>query len=171
MTAHRGTEEVGAFMKAAARVMTLVVAAVLAGCSNSGGGVQGEPEAEPSGSPLLGTRWVLGGYGPATAPRAVPAGVEVTALFTRDADAVVGKVTGTAGCNRYHGSFNVSGHKIHVGRAAATRMFCAAPGGVMDLEAAFLSALEGAKRYHLAGETLRIFYDGGESVLTFSAGP
>jgi len=70
-----------------------------------------------------------------------------------------GKLTGHAGCNRFFASYEVSGERLRVGPIGATRMACEAP--AMELEAAFLAALEGADSFHRDGTVLQLFDDAG----------
>ena len=67
-------------------------------------------------------------------------GTEITATFTED-----GRLTGSAGCNNYTTSYTADKATIEIEPAAATRMFCPEPAGVMDQEAAYLSALAEAR--------------------------
>jgi heat shock protein HslJ len=62
-----------------------------------------------------------------------------------------GKISGTAGCNRFNGSFTVAGNIVTVGPMVSTRMMC--PEKQMVQEARFLSLLSGplTKRYTVEG--------------------
>jgi heat shock protein HslJ len=66
-------------------------------------------------------------------------GTVVEAAFGDD-----GHLTGSAGCNRYSAPYTRDGDRIAIGPVISTRMFCAAPAGVMEQEAAYLAALERA---------------------------
>ena len=70
------------------------------------------------------------------------------------------KVTGSGGCNRFSGSYGSGAGTIQFGPLASTRMACPA----METETAFLHALEGARRFRLAGRHLDL-EDGGGAVL------
>ncbi len=102
--------------------------------------------------------WVLDSYGDAETP---PAGVEVTAKFEDDV------VSGSAGCNRYQGSYETDGSDMTIGPVAATEMFCMDPEGVMDLEQDFLIAISTSETFEVEDGELRMNYPGG--VLTFAA--
>uniref|UniRef100_UPI004056DBFF META domain-containing protein n=1 Tax=Candidatus Electronema sp. TaxID=2698783 RepID=UPI004056DBFF len=54
-----------------------------------------------------------------------------------------GKVSGTAGCNRYFSSYaaSVSGETVSISALSATRMLCNEPEGIMAQEQRFLAAL------------------------------
>jgi heat shock protein HslJ len=56
-----------------------------------------------------------------------------------------GHVAGHGGCNRFFGSYQITGEQISIGPLGATRMACPEP--VMDLEMTFFSALEQARGF------------------------
>lgn len=88
----------------------------------------------------------------------LPAGVEITAQF---AD---GRVSGSAGCNKYFADYTVDGDKLTVSGVGSTKMFCGEPKGVMDQEALFLQAMEKAARFEIREQSLTVF-DAEEGVL------
>ena len=100
---------------------------------------------------LAGTSWVLVSLG------SIPVlpGTEITASFGTDR-----RISGSAGCNRYVGAYEVSGPGLEVGPLATTRMFCGDP-GVMEQEQRYLSALQNAA---LAA------VEGGQLLVTDAAG-
>lgn len=101
---------------------------------------------------LSGTSWIVTGYNNGRgAVVSVITGVELTADFGAD-----GVLSGSAGCNRYTATYEVSGTSLKIGPAAATRMACADPAGVMEQEAQFLQALATATTYRLAGDRLEL---------------
>lgn len=71
------------------------------------------------------------------------------------------RVTGSGGCNRLMGSYEVSGNDVHFGQLAGTMMAC--PAG-MDTEKEFLATLRQVSRWRIAGEHLE-FYDASGKVL------
>ena len=71
------------------------------------------------------------------------------------------RVTGSGGCNRQMGSYEVSGNDVHFGQLAGTMMAC--PTG-MDTEKEFLATLRQVSRWRIAGEHLE-FYDASGKVL------
>jgi heat shock protein HslJ len=91
-------------------------------------------------------------------------GVRVTAVFASDAD----RVAGSAGCNQYFGRAAVEGERIDVGDLGATKMFCTTE-GVMPQEAAYLSALDQATVYSVAGRQLFLGPVSGAVSLVFEA--
>jgi heat shock protein HslJ len=91
--------------------------------------------AQPQG--LAGTSWNVTGYNNGRqAVVSVLADTELTMTFAAD-----GRVSGSAGCNNFMGTYTMSGSALQFGPAAATRKMCAAP-GVMEQEQQFLKALE-----------------------------
>jgi len=103
-------------------------------------------------SDLGGTAWTVTGYNNGKqAVVSVIIGTELTADFT-----VNGKLGGSAGCNTYTASYEVTGRNIKIGPTATTRMVCSDPAGVMDQEAAYLTALGTAATYSIDGSKLEL---------------
>lgn len=92
----------------------------------------------------------------------VLAGVQVTATFNAD-----GTLTGSAGCNTYNATYSVSGSGISISPPSASQTFCGEPEGIMEQEAAYLSALPRASTYQISAGQLIIFDAGGAQVLTY----
>ena len=109
-----------------------------------------------SGDPLDGTSWELMAY---RKTRPIP-GTTITAIFED------GQVSGSAGCNSYSGSYQVSGDAITVGPTAITEMACLEPEGAMEQEMTFMDLLTNAQTFQLTDEQLQIFRADGEA-LTF----
>jgi heat shock protein HslJ len=65
-----------------------------------------------------------------------------------------GRVSGTAGCNRFNGTFDVDSNALTFGPMASTRMMC--PEKQMAQEAKFLALLSGkvTKRYSVEGNLI-----------------
>jgi heat shock protein HslJ len=72
-----------------------------------------------------------------------------------------GGVNGSAGCNTYSASYNVSGDTLFIGPPGATGQFCADPPGVMDQETAYLNALASASSFSMEGDQLYVTTGGG----------
>lgn len=88
------------------------------------------------------------------------AGSEATMLLAG------GAVTGTTGCNRYNGSYTLSGTDgIKFGPLASTMMACVGP--VMVQEQAFNAALTATTAYSLSGEVLTFKDAAGKELATF----
>lgn len=77
-----------------------------------------------------------------------------------------GKLTGSAGCNNYWAAYEVSGQEIEIGMAAATRMFCSDPPGLMEQEKVFLEALREIKSYRFSGKRLELLNANGAMAVT-----
>lgn len=106
----------------------------------------------PQPQSLSGTSWRVTGYNNGKqAVVSVLAGAEITAAFSED-----GKLSGSAGCNTYNTSFTTDGSSIQIGPAATTRMMCQTPEGVIEQEAAYLSAIQTAASYQLQGNSLTL---------------
>jgi heat shock protein HslJ len=101
---------------------------------------------------LAGTSWIATGYN--NGRQAVVSsinGTELTIQFGTD-----GRYSGSAGCNRFNGSFTQQGGRVTLGPAAATRRMCVEPKGVMEQEAAFLKALETATTARFEADRLEL---------------
>ncbi len=77
-----------------------------------------------------------------------------------------GRVTGSTGCNRYTGSYTLSGTDgIKFGQLASTMIACA--GAVMVQEQAFNAALAATTTYSLSGTALTFRDTAGKELATF----
>lgn len=77
-------------------------------------------------------------------------GTAITLSFGED-----GRISGSAGCNRYMASYTLDGESITISPPGTTRRYCDGK-GVMDQEAAYVKMLEQAATYHLSGSKLEI---------------
>jgi len=92
---------------------------------------------------LEGSPWQVIGYNNGKqAVVSVIIGTEIAANFNED-----GTLSDSAGCNNYKATYEVDGDNISIGPAAATRMFCPEPDGIMEHEVQYLAALETASTY------------------------
>jgi heat shock protein HslJ len=115
-------------------------------------------------TPLAGTTWQLTGYNNGMGGFAsVLAGTEITAVFGGD-----GKLAGSAGCNNYATSYEISGENISIGPVASTMMMCPEPDGIMEQESAYLAALESVSTYTIEGKQLSLSNAQGQVVLGFT---
>ena len=140
---------------------------------NEDGGLEvtydsGEPFEEtlvyaPGETPLAGTTWNLVAYGDPDDLETVIPGTAITAVFEPETDNS-GTVGGSSTCNSYSTSYTVDDDQISFGLVAGTLMLC--PVGA-DQEQAFLSALESAETFQIAGPNLQIIYEDG--VLNFTS--
>jgi heat shock protein HslJ len=89
------------------------------------------------------------------------AGSAVTLAFDIEASLI----SGTAGCNNYSAAYSMDGDKLDIGPAAATRMFCDEPEGLMAQESQFLTWLEEVEGYAVDGRQLTLILSDGRSLL------
>lgn len=115
---------------------------------------------------LTGTNWsatmINNGRG---AVSGLVEGTEVTAVFGED-----GTVSGSAGCNRYTGSYQVDGANITIGPLVSTMMMCVDP-EVMTQEAAYLAALENSATFAITGDALELRAADGALQVSYVAAP
>ena len=136
------------------------VAPLVAGCATEPIPL---PLARPAQQPvdsLTGVTWYLISYGPIAAPTALIPGTEANLLL----DAGSLQFSGLAGCNRFTGSYALSGEKITLGRIAMTKRLCPTPEGLGAQESAVAQALSGAKTYSFENGDLILRYGKDESL-------
>jgi heat shock protein HslJ len=110
------------------------------------------------------TLWRLESYlSDSGEPVPVPEAVVATARFE------AGRVFGSGGCNRYGGSYRLSGDRIVVEQVVATLMACPGPAG--EVEQGFLPQLHRASSYAVDDSRLDLFDAEGRVVLAFVAAP
>lgn len=90
-------------------------------------------------------------------------GSTVTATFGAD-----GSVTGSAGCNSYSAPYTLAGDALKIGPTVVTRKLCDTPAGVMEQEAAFLTALEHSTTVDTASGGVTLHDAGGATRLTLA---
>lgn len=81
-------------------------------------------------------------------------------------------VSGSGGCNRYRGSYTVSGNQLAIGPLGSTRRAC--PVEIMERESRYLEALGAVETYELDGRgRLRLTYRQGAAsgTLVFASPP
>jgi copper homeostasis protein (lipoprotein) len=105
----------------------------------------GNPLAE---SPLRNTYWKLVRLGDAPVEAAEKRAEPHLILAAREP-----RVSGSGGCNRIVGSFEVDGDRLRLGRMAGSMMAC--PSG-MEQEQRFLQALQKVERYRIRGSHLEM---------------
>ena len=100
---------------------------------------------------LPGTRWeVTAIHDGRQAVMSVQTGTRVTLAFDGQ-----GRVSGSAGCNRFTARFEAGPGTVLIDTPAATRMACPEP-GVMAQERAFLRALEAARTARIEADQLEL---------------
>jgi heat shock protein HslJ len=67
------------------------------------------------------------------------------------------RASGFAGCNRFSGGYEHEGERLRLGPLAATRMYCAR----MELETAYLRALDATRRFRVEGDVLELLGEPG----------
>jgi heat shock protein HslJ len=131
--------------------MVLIPLLLAAGCT----GQAPEPR-------LIGTGWTLVGYVHNDTPTQAVSGTKVTLDFGDE-----GRISGSAGCNRYFASYEMKGTAISIGQAGSTMMFCGTT-GVMEQEIAYLMLLSQAKTITTDGDRLTLSDAKGTTLLTFA---
>jgi heat shock protein HslJ len=143
-------KQAGDYMAALASAATYQVQENALDLLDAGGNVVATFTAQPTS--LAGTSWTVIGYNNGKqAVVSVIIGTELTAVFGED-----GTLSGSAGCNSYTAGYQVDGENVSIGPAAATRMMCAEPAGIMDQEGQYLAALESAATYRMEGDRLEM---------------
>ncbi len=122
-------------------------------------------EVPPVPAPLVGTNWTLDSVYTKDAVASVIGGTTVNAVF--DAE---GRVSGTAGCNRYSGSFAQEGTSLAISSLGSTKMNCHGS-GVMQQEDAYLESLKKATGFSIAGDRLTLTGADSAALLAFTKGP
>lgn len=107
--------------------------------------------------PLPGTSWVLEDIEGAPVVERGRATLEL---------AESGRAAGNGSCNRFSGTAAIAGDSLSFGPLMSTKMACIEE-GLTNQETRYLEALGTARRYAIAGDTLRIYIAGG-GVLRFS---
>ena len=109
---------------------------------------------------LENTTWQLTAYFDGTALQRSPADAEVALTF---ADGAAG---GKSGCNRCRSAVAIGDGTLTFGPAMGTKMACPPP--AMEVEQAYLRALEVVATWRIADSALELRDSGGQTILTFS---
>jgi heat shock protein HslJ len=88
-------------------------------------------------------------------------GSTITLAFSGDA------LSGSAGCNQFGGSYEISGDTLLIRDLFATEMACAEPIGILEQEQAFLTALRAVDSYQLGTGRLELRNEQGTQNLLF----
>ena len=113
-------------------------------------------------SPLRGTYWRLVRLSE-TPVQAAGKQREPHLIFASDQP----RISGSGGCNRVTGSFDLDGDRLRLGRMAGTRMAC--PTG-MEQEQRFLQSIEKVERYRISGSHLEMLDAADAVIARFEAG-
>ena len=120
------------------------------------------PTPAPSVPLLESTAWRLSTYvDSAGSTRPVIAGTEIVATFR------AGGVSGSAGCNTYSGSYQVSGSAISFSAISTTLRACGEPAGIMEQEQAYLAALGRTATFTVTSSALTFRAADGSVVLSY----
>ncbi|MGZ4911318.1 MAG: META domain-containing protein [Halobacteriota archaeon] len=141
----------------------LLSTAAAAGCTSS---VTPSPNATSTTSPALqleGTTWKLISLVTETSMNNTLPNTTITAIFDD------GNVTGSSGCNRYFGSYQLNKTEINFGQVGSTLMFCPDPDGVMTQETAYLLLLKDVTSYAISNNELTLSDSLGNPQLVFEA--
>jgi len=101
--------------------------------------------------PLPGTSWVLEEVG------GVPVVQRGRATLSF---AESGRASGNGSCNRFSGTATIAGDSLSFGPLLSTKMACVED-ALTNQETRYLASLGSARRYAIAGDTLRIYVAGG----------
>jgi heat shock protein HslJ len=105
---------------------------------------------QPQG--VAGSSWRVTGYNNGKqAVVSVLGDTTLTMAFSAD-----GRVSGSAGCNNYSGTYTATGSTLSFGPAASTRKMCAQPERIMEQEQQFLQALETVAAARQEGDRLEL---------------
>lgn len=147
-----------AILAVAALIGGLILAACAAPTSPAPAGDSAPPPVANPDRGLEGSSWTL------TDLNGAPPAASGAPTLQFD---VAGSAGGTTGCNQYTGGFTVDAAALSFGQLASTKMACAPE--LMQQEQQYLDILGRATGYTLAGATLTITADGGET-LVYSQG-
>jgi heat shock protein HslJ len=151
-------EQAAAFMKALSVVRTAKLDGTTLSLIDESGTTQATFTAQRTS--LTDTSWqvssINNGKGGVTGVRE---GTALTLNFGAD-----GKLSGSAGCNRFQATYETEGNTITIGPAAATRRMCPEP--VMEQENAFLKALTGTLTTRFEGDRVELRTEAGSLMVS-----
>ena len=149
---------------ATARIVSVSIVALVMACSRrptSETGVGTEsPSVSTNAAQLRTTYWKLTALG-STPVNVADSQREPHIVFANDS-----KLSGSGGCNRMFGSYELSGDAIVITGVGATKMACQ---DGMDVESAFLPSMQRVAKYRITGQQLELLDAGGAVVAKFEA--
>lgn len=92
----------------------------------------------------------------------IPTSGQTNLMLTRDA----GRISGSAGCNRYFGSYQRQGQQLRFSQIGATKMQCMN----MTEENHFFKAIQQVNRFRIENHRLTLFHD-QQPLMTFERQP
>jgi heat shock protein HslJ len=144
--------------------MLLLSTAAAAGCTSN---VTPSPNATAT-TTLLALQlerptWILTSLATETSMNNTLPNTTITAKFED------GNVTGSSGCNRYFGSYQLNKTQIKIGPIGSTLMFCADPDGVMTQETSYHLLLLNVTSYAISNNELTLSNSQGTPQLVYEA--
>ena len=145
------------------RGLACALAAFACACVSPGDGPRPSEPApgKQTDSPLRGTHWKLVRLGETPVETAAKQREPHLILASSEP-----RVSGSGGCNRVAGGFELDGDKLRFSRMVSTRMACVAG---MEQEQRFLQSIEKVERYRIKGSDLEMLDAGGAVVARFQA--
>jgi len=116
-------------------------------------------------APLDGTYWRLVTLGDRDVPPATDPRREPSLTFVRPMDGMPGSYSGSTGCNRTIGTYDVDNAAMTL-TGGGTLMACKDQAAA---EAAFVAALKATRTYRITGRTLELMDAGGKRLARFNA--
>jgi heat shock protein HslJ len=141
--------------------LLLVVLLPACGGDDEGGGDGGTGAASQDPAALEGKDWVLTQYLAADGTTQV---VEIGVSAKFDGTTV----SGSSGCNSYHGGYTATGNEISIGDLAGTMMAC--EDDVMAVETRYLDLLKNAATFEISGRSMSMAGADGTPTLQFMEG-
>jgi uncharacterized lipoprotein YbaY len=92
--------------------------------------------------------------------------IEKTAIYLQFED---NNAVGSAGCNNYNSTYELTATTIQFGPPGTTRKSCPTPEGIMDQENQYLAAFESAATYTIENMQFKISNEGGDLILVYDA--
>jgi heat shock protein HslJ len=146
-------------------LVTLLVGSLVVACGNSdldggNGGIDPDPNGDRDQPPRLEEgEWTLVGYVHDGVPGSPLDETPVTALFTRDAGAESGHISGSAGCNAYSGVYIAEDGSVRFSELASTDAACAPQ--IMTHEEAYFAILAVVSDYETTTTRLTMSEESG----------
>lgn len=121
----------------------------------------------PQRQDVAGTAWRVTGYNNGQQAFVTVLGdTTLTLAFATD-----GRVSGSAGCNSYSGSYASADASLSFGPAATTRKMCAEPAQIMEQEQQFLQALRTVASARQEGDRLELRTADGALAVSLTRAP
>jgi heat shock protein HslJ len=138
------------------KTLTLVLSLTLAACVQTP--IQPSQSSQTTQATLQDTNWIL------TRLESQPVTTSKPAQLRLNAE---GRLSGTGGCNRITGAYQLTGAQIAFSQTASTRMACI--GDVTAAEDAFFKALAQVASWEIKAQTLSLRDADGKVVLELEA--